>query len=142
MKKVIWVNGCFDILHTGHIELLEYAKSLGTHLIVGLDSDHRVKFYKGKHRPILPLEERMKIISSLSCVDEVVSFNDDHELEFEIYRRNIDVMVVGEEYKSKGIIGHQFPKKIEYFKFIKGQSSTNIVNRILEEYCKERFHNN
>jgi rfaE bifunctional protein nucleotidyltransferase chain/domain len=138
----IWVNGCFDILHTGHIELLEYAKSLGTHLIVGLDSDHRVRFYKGKHRPILPLEERMKIISSLSCVDEVVSFNDDHELEFEIYRRNIDVMVVGEEYKSKGVIGFSFAKKIEYFKFIKGQSSTNIVNRILEEYCKERFHHN
>ena len=128
----IWVNGCFDILHTGHIELLEYAKSLGTHLIVGLDSDHRVRFYKGKHRPILPLEERMKIISSLSCVDEVVSFNDDHELEGEIYRRNIDVMVVGEEYKSKGVIGFSFAKKIEYFKFIKGQSSTNIVNRILE----------
>ena len=91
---------------------------------------------------IIGFEERMKIISSLSCVYEVVSFNDDLELEGEIYRRNIDVMVVGEEYKSKGVIGFSFAKKIEYFKFIKGQSSTNIVNRILEEYCKERFHHN
>ena len=62
MKKIIWVNGCFDILHSGHIELFEYAKSLGDFLIVGLDTDERVRKLKGKHRPLVPLYDRKIII--------------------------------------------------------------------------------
>jgi rfaE bifunctional protein nucleotidyltransferase chain/domain len=136
----IWVNGCFDILHSGHIELLEYAKSLGHHLTVGLDEDERVRESKGKHRPILPLEERKKIISSLSCVDEVCSFGDNHELEYEVYRRNIDIMVVGSDYWDRNVIGSNFANRVEYFEKIEGKSTTNIVGRILQEYCKEQFH--
>ena len=128
----IWVNGCFDIIHSGHIELLEYAKSLGDYLIVGLDDDERVRESKGKHRPIQPLEERMKIIS----------FNDSFDLESEIYRRNVDIMVVGEEYRNKEVIGSNFSPNVEFFKRIEGKSTTNIVGRILEEYCKEKFYDN
>ena len=136
----IWVNGCFDILHSGHIELLEYAKSLGHHLTVGLDEDERVRKNKGKHRPILPLEERKKVISSLACVDEVCSFADELELEHEVYRRNIDIMVVGDDYRNKTVIGGNFASKVEFFKKVDGKSTTDVIGRILQEYCKERFH--
>jgi D-beta-D-heptose 7-phosphate kinase/D-beta-D-heptose 1-phosphate adenosyltransferase len=120
--------------------LLEYAKSLGHHLTVGLDEDQRVRKSKGKHRPILPLKERKKIISSLACVDEVCSFGDELELEHEIYRRNIDIMVVGDDYKDKPVIGSNFANNVKYFKKIDGKSTTDVIGRILQEYCKERFH--
>ena len=96
MKKIIWVNGCFDILHSGHIELLEYAKSLGDFLIVGLDSDERVRKLKGKHRPLISLHDRKTIIESLKPVDHVVFFDSNKELEFLIQHNYIDTMVVGE----------------------------------------------
>ena len=142
MKKIIWVNGCFDILHSGHIELLEYAKSLGDFLIVGLDSDERVRKLKGKHRPLIPLHDRKTIIESLKPVDHVVFFDSNKELEFLIQHNYIDTMVVGEEYKDKEVVGGQYALNIYYFKLKKGRSTTSIVNKVLQEYCKERYHDN
>ena len=141
MKKV-WVNGCFDILHSGHIELLEYAKSMGDHLIVGLDSDERVRKSKGNERPLIPLSDRKIIIEALECVDSVVHFNTDDELRFLVKNNFIDIMVVGEEYRDKEVIGSERVNMVQYFELKKGRSTTGIVNKILQEYCKERYHDN
>ena len=75
MLKTVWTNGCFDIIHVGHIDLLEYAKSMGNRLVVGIDTDQRVASLKGKDRPINNQQMRMKVLSALSCVDEVVLFS-------------------------------------------------------------------
>jgi len=139
MKKV-WVNGCFDILHSGHIELLEYAKSMGDHLIVGLDTDERVRKSKGKYRPIIPLSDRRVIIEALECVDHVVYFNSNEELKFLIKHNYINMMVVGEEYKDKEVIGAEHVNNIMYFNLKTGRSTTGIINKILGEHCKEKFH--
>lgn len=139
MKKV-WVNGCFDILHSGHIELLEYAKSMGDHLIVGLDTDDRVRKSKGKERPLIPLHDRKTIIEALECVDSVVYFSSDDELRSLIKHNFIDIMVVGEEYREKEVIGSENVNLVVYFKLKKGRSTTGIINKVLQEYCKERFN--
>lgn len=138
MKKV-WVNGCFDILHSGHIDLLEYAKSMGDHLIVGLDTDERVSKMKGENRPLIPLSDRRVIIEALECVDSVVYFNTDDELRFLVKNNFIDIMVVGEEYKDKPVIGSENVNMIQYFQLKRGRSTTGIVNKVLQEYCKEKY---
>ncbi len=140
MKKIIWVNGCFDILHSGHIELLEYAKSLGDYLIVGLDSDKRVEKLKGKERPLIPLSDRKTIIEALKPVDQVVYFDSDEELEFLIQHNYVDSMVIGEEYKNKTVIGEKFVFNVFYFKKKKSRSTTGIVNKVLHEYSKEKYY--
>ena len=81
MVKKVFVNGCFDLLHRGHLELFEYAKSLGDHLTVGIDSDSRVKELKGNHRPINTQDDRKFMLESLKWVDEVRVFDCDMELE-------------------------------------------------------------
>lgn len=129
----IWVNGCFDIIHSGHIDLLKYAKSFGDNLIVGLDCDERIRNSKGENRPILPLDERMKIISSISYVDKVVSFNDNDELKSHIKNNNISIIVVGEDYINKEVIGREFSKEIYFFPKLEGKSTTNIIDKILNE---------
>lgn len=139
MNKV-WVNGCFDILHSGHIELLEYAKSMGHHLTVGLDTDERVRKSKGKNRPLIPLSDRRVIIEALECVDSVVFFNSDDELRFLIKNSFINIMVVGEEYREKEVIGSENVRLVQYFKLKNGRSTTGIVNKVLQEYCKEMYH--
>ena len=78
--KVIWTNGCFDIIHRGHIELFKYARSIGDILIVGIDEDNRVKQSKGAHRPINCLEDRKFVLQSIEYIDKVVSFGTDKEL--------------------------------------------------------------
>ena len=79
-KSIVWVNGCFDVLHRGHIEMLKHAKSLGDFLVVGIDSDERIRSAKGATRPFNTLNDRKFILEALSCVDFVVSFSSDEEL--------------------------------------------------------------
>jgi len=102
MKK-IFVNGTFDILHLGHVALLEYAKSLGDELTVGIDSDIRVKELKGNDRPINDQRERALMLLSLKCVDKVMIFDTDEDL-IELVS-DCDVMVKGSDYKNKPIVG-------------------------------------
>lgn len=132
--KNVWVNGCFDIIHSGHIELLEYAKSLGDHLTVGLDSDNRVKSSKGDNRPIISLNERMKIIKSLKSVDRVVNFDNNSELIELIKNLDITIMVVGEEYRYKRVIGSNMKTIVSFYPKTKNQSTSNIINKILKTY--------
>jgi D-beta-D-heptose 7-phosphate kinase/D-beta-D-heptose 1-phosphate adenosyltransferase len=121
----IWVNGCFDVLHHGHFKLLKHAKSLGN-LIVGIDSDHRIKNKKGQSRPFHNQIQRKFNLSCLG-INKIYIFKNDKELENVLKKEKPDIMLIGEEYKNKNIVGKQYIKKIKYFKKIKNLSTTKIL---------------
>jgi len=127
--KRIWVNGCFDVLHVGHVELLKHAKSLGDELIVGIDSDSRVKKMKGDKRPINTMVDRIRMLESIKYVDQVVVFGTDEELSNLIEIFNIETMVVGTEYKDKEVIGSENATNVEFFDKVEEHSTTNILKR-------------
>jgi rfaE bifunctional protein nucleotidyltransferase chain/domain len=123
----VWVNGTFDVLHRGHLELLEFASSLGT-LRVGVDTDKRVKQLKGETRPVNTCEDRIFFISKIKGVETVVSFGSDEELIENIQQWSPDYLVVGSDYKDKKVIGSDYSKEIIFFDKIDGYSSTKIIN--------------
>lgn len=141
----IWVNGCFDILHTGHMDLLWYAKLYYPRalvsklpkdynkLFVGLDSDKRVKQLKGDKRPINDINTRLSMMQNLRMVDEVFIFDTDDELRQLIKQFNIDYMIVGDQYKDKEVIGRENSKYGVVFYSVDGRSTTNIVEKIKKE---------
>ncbi len=126
MKKV-FVNGTFDVLHTGHLSLFQYAKSLGDYVIVAIDSDERVKEKKGPTRPINCLWERAFMLANLSTIDEVRTFDSDGELEDLVEYYKPDIMVVGSDWKDKPVIGSQHAKELKFFDRINEYSSTKII---------------
>ena len=126
----VWVNGTFDIVHLGHIQLLKKASDLGDFLIVGLDGDKRVKELKGEQRPINNLVSRITLLESIKYVDRVVAFDSDEQLETLIKTMRPTIMVIGEEYKGKRIIGSEYVGEIVYFPKMEGFSSTNIINKL------------
>lgn len=132
MTKRIVVNGTFDILHRGHIELLNYAKSLGDFLMVLIDTDERVRELKGPTRPVNSLEDRKFMLKNLKAVDYVMSFDSAEKLEelLEIYQA--DIMVKGSDYRDKPIVGAQFCKEIVFIDIVNGYSTTNIIQRITD----------
>ena len=130
MKKIVWTNGCFDILHRGHIEMFEYAKSLGDELIVGIDSDRRVKEDKGKGRPINSLDDRAIILQSIKYIDRVIEFDSTDELEWLIKDIKPDVMVIGSDWKDKKVVGEKYAGKVEFFDRIEGYSTTKLLKTI------------
>jgi rfaE bifunctional protein nucleotidyltransferase chain/domain len=129
MKKV-WVNGCFDILHIGHLELLKYAKTMGDILLVGVDSDAKVKKDKGKTRPFNKLSDRIKMLEFLRPVDKVYSFNTTLELQNLIKEISPDLMVVGSDWKGKTVIGEEYAKEIKFFNRFGSYSTTNTIERL------------
>ena len=131
MTKV-WVNGTFDIVHLGHIQMLKKAADLGDFLIVGVDSDKRVSELKGEDRPINKLISRITLLEAIKYVDRVVSFDSDEELEKLIKTMRPAIMVIGEEYKGKRIIGSEYVGEIVYFPKMEGFSSTNIINKLYD----------
>ena len=128
MKK-IFVNGTFDILHIGHLSMLEYARSLGTELTVAIDSDERVKLLKGPSRPVNSQQERAALLASLKTVDNVFIFDTDEELTHLISEH--DVMVKGSDYKDKSIVGQEVCKEIVFFNYIDGYSTTKKIENII-----------
>lgn len=131
MTKV-WVNGTFDIVHLGHIQMLKKAADLGDFLIVGVDSDRRVKELKGEQRPINKLISRITLLEAIKYVDRVVSFDSDEELKTHIKTMRPSIMVIGEEYKDKKIIGREYVGEIVFFPKMEGFSSTNIINQLYD----------
>ena len=123
----IWVNGCFDVLHRGHFELFNFAKSLGDKLIVGLDSDEKISNDKGKDRPYNKLEDRIYALESLKAIDKVIVFDTRENLELLVSSVSPNIMVVGSDWKGKEIVGGQHAKKIVYFDRIGNYSTTNIL---------------
>lgn len=132
-KKIVFTNGCFDILHKGHIRLLKKAKSLGDILIVGLNTDTSVKRLKGKGRPFLRQSERAEILSALEMVDYVVLFPQDTPQKL-IKIIKPDVLVKGGDYKKEEVVGRDVLKeyggRIYIFPVVKGKSTTAIAERI------------
>ena len=128
--KNVWTNGCYDILHVGHVRLFKYAKALGDQLIVGIDSDSRVQKLKGSDRPINNQDHRKEMLLSNKYIDEVIIFNSSDELRNLIRTNAIHTMVVGEEYRNKEVIGSEHCQEVMFFTKIKGLSSTQILDEI------------
>lgn len=130
MTKVV-INGTFDILHLGHLQMLEFARSIeNSHVLVLIDSDTRVKELKGRDRPINTARERKTMLEALRFVDEVKIFRTSEELENLIKEYGPDIMVKGSDYIGKPIIGEQYCKEIRYYNYVNGYSTTNKIKSI------------
>jgi rfaE bifunctional protein nucleotidyltransferase chain/domain len=127
--KNIWINGCFDILHRGHMEMFKFAKDFEGTVVVGIDSDSRVRELKGETRPINNQDDRKFFLECIKYVDKVVIFKNEVQLEDFILSHDPDIMIVGSDYKNKPVIGSQYAKKLVFFDRIGGYSTTNILER-------------
>lgn len=128
-KKVVFTNGCFDILHKGHVSYLNTAKSFGDVLILGLNSDLSVKRLKGESRPINTEDDRAYILSALECVDYVVIFDEDTPYEL-IKLVEPDVLVKGADYEGKEVVGSDIAKETKLVTFVDGKSTTKTIEKI------------
>ena len=132
-RSVVFTNGCFDILHAGHVSYLERAKAKGDILVVGINSDASVRALKGASRPIVPEDQRMRILAALSCIDYIVPFDEDTPADL-ITTLVPDVLVKGADYSIENIVGAEIVTahggKVEVIDFIEGISTTNIVDKI------------
>jgi rfaE bifunctional protein nucleotidyltransferase chain/domain len=139
-KRIVFTNGCFDILHVGHVRYLEAAKALGNVLIIGINSDPSVRGLKGPLRPILPLEERAEILSSLGCVDYVTVFDEPTPLEL-ITLLQPHILVKGGDWKKEDVVGREVVEgsggKVAIIPFVPGSSTTNIIEVILKRHEKK-----
>ncbi len=123
----IRTDGCIDVLHRGHIELSKYARSLGDELIVGVDTDSKVKKDKGVDRPFNTLADRMAVLNSLIYVDKVIPFDTTDELKDTIKWLKPHIMVIGSDWKGKDVIGRRYAEKVIFFDRISGYSTTMIL---------------
>ena len=131
--ELVWTNGCYDIMHSGHIDSLKYAKSLGKKLCVGVNSDESIKILKGENRPIIPLKERLEMLKSLDCVDFIVVLEEDFPQKT-IEQIKPDVLVKGADWIGKSVAGANVVKRVEYFPLVEGLSTTNIIEKIIRVY--------
>ena len=134
-KKVVFTNGCFDILHIGHVDYLRKARMLGDCLVIGVNSDASVKRLKGNDRPINCLEDRMEILAALEFVDYVIPFEEDTPYNL-IKKVMPDVLVKGGDYNIENIVGADIVKQkgglVTTIAFVDGKSTTGIINKIKE----------
>jgi len=136
-EKVIMTNGCFDILHAGHVSYLEMARQMGDRLIVAVNSDESIKRIKGEKRPIVPLDQRMAVLAGLASVDWVVEFSEDtpERLICEVLP---DILVKGGDYRAEEVAGFECVTenggKVEILHFVEGCSTTDVIKKILETH--------
>ncbi len=139
-KKIVFTNGCFDILHSGHIDYLNKAKNLGDVLIVGLNSDDSVRRLKGERRPILSQDDRATILDALKPVDYVVIFDEDTPFEL-IKKVRPDFLVKGGDYRAEEVVGYDIVSSdggsVVIFPYLAGKSTTTIINRIIDLNCRK-----
>ena len=137
-KRVVFTNGCFDILHPGHTRYLYSARKLGDFLVVGLNSDHSVHIIKGPKRPILGEQARAELLAALECVDLIVIFDDDNPLKV-ISDLLPDILVKGGDWAEDEIIGADVVKKrggkVKRIPFVTGFSTTDIIKAIVDLYA-------
>ena len=129
--RIGFTNGCFDVLHVGHIRLFEFIKSQCDRLVVAIDSDDRVRANKGLNRPYNSLENRALMLTSLRHIDEVKTFSTDEELTSIVRDLAPDIMVVGNDYERKRVIGSEHAKRLIFFRKINGHSTTKILESTL-----------
>ena len=123
----VFVNGSFDLLHTGHLDLLYYAKSLGDHLHVSIDTDERIRYNKGYDRPVNPLHIRKSIMQSLKPVNSVSVFGSDEELINTMRAVSPDIMVKGSDWRGKRVIGEEYCGKVIFYERVNDESTTKII---------------
>ena len=128
-KRIVFTNGCFDILHSGHIRYLEKSKCLGDILIVGLNSDKSVSSLKGKDRPINSQTDRALILAALEAVDYVVIFDEDTPYNL-IKHIQPDILAKGSDYKNEEVVGQDIVDKLVFVEFFEGKSSSKIIEKI------------
>ncbi|NWG01684.1 MAG: D-glycero-beta-D-manno-heptose 1-phosphate adenylyltransferase [Syntrophaceae bacterium] len=138
-KRIVFTNGCFDLLHLGHVRYLEKAKTLGDILIVGINSDSSVRKLKGPKRPLVPIKERAEILSGLECVDYVTIFKESNPLNL-ITSLKPNVLVKGGDWTKEQVIGgdvvERLGGKVVILPFVKGASTSNLIQTILRRYEK------
>jgi D-beta-D-heptose 7-phosphate kinase/D-beta-D-heptose 1-phosphate adenosyltransferase len=139
-KRIVFTNGCFDLLHVGHVRYLEQARSLGDILVVGMNSDRSVRILKGPRRPILPAEERAEILSGLECIDYITVFDEPTPLDL-ITALQPHVLAKGGDWTKEKIVGKEIVEdaggKVVTIPFVEGSSTTQIIETVLERYGKE-----
>ena len=130
---LVFTNGCFDLIHAGHVSYLESARALGDRLILGLNSDASVARLKGPSRPILPAASRARVLAALECIEAVVVFEEDTPLEL-ITALLPDILVKGGDYAIEEIVGHEVVManggKVKSLQFVAGNSTTSIIEKI------------
>ena len=132
LYKKVFVNGTFDLLHRGHLELLNYARKQGGYVCVGIDTDDRVREKKGRTRPIHNQEERKFFLENLRSVDEVRFFSSDKELEGLVKSYQPDIMIVGSDWKDKSVIGSYWAAKLIFFDRIGDYATTKTIQGITD----------
>jgi D-beta-D-heptose 7-phosphate kinase/D-beta-D-heptose 1-phosphate adenosyltransferase len=139
-KRVVFTNGCFDLLHAGHVKYLQKARSLGDLLILGLNSDASVRRLKGPKRPLIDQDERAHLLAALDCIDYVVIFDEDTPLEL-ITALKPYILAKGGDYSLDGVVGKEvvesYGGRVELITFVDGKSTTTLIERILELYSAE-----
>ena len=139
-RRVVFTNGCFDLLHAGHVKYLQKARSLGDLLVLGLNSDASVRRLKGSKRPLIDQEERSHLLAALDCIDYVTIFEEDTPLEL-ITALKPYILAKGGDYALEGVVGREivesFGGRVELITFVDGKSTTNIIEKILELYSAE-----
>ena len=143
-RKIAFTNGCFDIIHFGHVSYLQAAKKKNRILVVGLNSDLSVRKIKGSTRPIVCQEQRAALLAALECVDFVTLF--DEETPFKLISKlKPDILIKGADYKGRDVVGSDVVKankgKVEYIEYIKNCSSTNIIEKIIKRCKKQKIKN-
>lgn len=136
-QKIVFTNGCFDILHMGHVHILEKAKNLGDFLIVGINSDASVRRIKSDKRPIIPQDQRAYMLAALECVNLVTIFDDDDPFTL-IYAIKPDILVKGGDWDLKNIVGYDIVKanggEVHVINHEVQTSSTKVIEKILSNY--------
>nr|WP_279615553.1 D-glycero-beta-D-manno-heptose-7-phosphate kinase [Geoalkalibacter ferrihydriticus] len=139
-KRIVFTNGCFDLLHVGHVKYLQKARNLGDLLVLGLNSDASIRRLKGPKRPLIGEEERAHLMAALKCIDYVVTFDEDTPLEL-IDALRPQILVKGGDYAPEGVVGKELVEsyggRVEIISFVDGKSTTNVIETILERYRDE-----
>ncbi|MDD5561292.1 MAG: D-glycero-beta-D-manno-heptose 1-phosphate adenylyltransferase [Candidatus Omnitrophica bacterium] len=138
-KRIVFTNGCFDILHYGHTKYLQDAKNKGDYLVVAVNSDSSIRSIKSKNRPVVGQADRLRIVASLGCVDFVVLFNQNNPLEV-IKALKPDILVKGSDWDRKKVVGADFVEsyggKVVLINLVKGRSTSAIIEKIIRDFAK------
>jgi D-beta-D-heptose 7-phosphate kinase/D-beta-D-heptose 1-phosphate adenosyltransferase len=140
-KRIVFTNGCFDLLHLGHVTYLDRARSKGDRLVVAINSDRSVRKLKGKERPLVPQSDRAGVLAGLASVDYVAIFDEPTPLSL-IQAIRPDILVKGADWAKGNIVGGDFVERrggrVVTIALVKGVSTTEIIKRIVERYAKKK----
>lgn len=132
-RTIVFTNGCFDLIHVGHLKVFESCKKHGDVLVVAINSDSSVRRLKGPKRPILPQKERAALLAGFEVIDYVTIFNEDTPLKL-IKQVQPDVLIKGGDWSKKNIVGADIAKKVVRIPFVKGHSTSSIIDLIARRY--------